>query len=261
MMWPAAMKRSFGGFCGATFIIGSGLGSLETAANPYMASKYQNSLVPRMMCDSDSRFLVTGPPKYAELRINLAQAVQAIGTVIGPVLGSYVFFKSTGDSVTSLQTVQWVYLAIAIFVFCLAIVFYLVVIPEVTGEFIPFGILKNFVSLLLDADMAEQADITHETDNERLNREKPFRKQYRLFHATFAQFCYTGAQSKCVYFRSCSIVLCSGVVAIAGYFINYITEIRPDTDSALGAKFLAAAQGCFAVGRFSGSGVSCTALS
>jgi hypothetical protein len=38
-MWPAGLKKSFGGFCGATFIIGSGLGSLETAANPYMASK------------------------------------------------------------------------------------------------------------------------------------------------------------------------------------------------------------------------------
>lgn len=23
---------------------------------------------------------------------------------------------------------------------------------------------------------------------------QPFRKQYRLFHAAFAQFCYTGAQ-------------------------------------------------------------------
>jgi len=32
---------------------------------------------------------------------------------------------------------------------------------------------------------------------------KPLWKQYRLFHAAFAQFCYTGAQ-----------------VAIAGYFIN-----------------------------------------
>lgn len=99
-MWPAALKASFGGFCGtilarsrilnnctddvciigATFIIGSGLGTLETAANPYMA--------------------VTGPPKYAELRINIAQAIQAVGTVIGPVLGSYVFFDSTGDSVS-----------------------------------------------------------------------------------------------------------------------------------------------------------------
>ena len=40
-MWPAGLKRSFGGFCGATFVIGSGLGSLETAANPYMASRHQ----------------------------------------------------------------------------------------------------------------------------------------------------------------------------------------------------------------------------
>lgn len=36
-MWPAGLNRSFGGFCGATFVIGSGLGSLETAANPYLA--------------------------------------------------------------------------------------------------------------------------------------------------------------------------------------------------------------------------------
>jgi MFS transporter, FHS family, L-fucose permease len=142
--------------------------------------------------------LVTGPPKYAELRINLAQAVQAIGTVIGPVLGSYAFFKSTGDSVQSLQNVQWVYLAIAIFVFCLAVVFYLVVIPEVTGKFIlPWLIQKfslNFLSK--DADMAEQAEITHETSEERENRDKPFWEQYRLFHAAFAQFCYTGAQGR-----------------------------------------------------------------
>ena len=41
MMWPAALKESFGGFCGATFIIGSGLGCLETAANPYMAGEWE----------------------------------------------------------------------------------------------------------------------------------------------------------------------------------------------------------------------------
>ena len=194
MMWPAALKRSFGGFCGATFIIGSGLGSLESAANPYIT--------------------VCGPPRYAELRINLAQSFNAIGTVMGPVLGSYVFFKNTSDSVQSLQSVQWVYLGIACFVFLLAGVFYVSPIAEVT-----------------DADMERQVQGTH------TNRaDKPFWKQYTLFHAALAQFCYTGAQ-----------------VAIAGYFINYITETRSNTSSALGAKFLASAQGCFAVGRFSGS--------
>jgi FHS family L-fucose permease-like MFS transporter len=59
------------------------------------------------------------------MRINLSQAFNGVGTVIAPVLGSYVFFKNTGDDTGSLKTVQWVYLAIAVFVFLLAIVFYL----------------------------------------------------------------------------------------------------------------------------------------
>lgn len=67
---------------------------------------------------------------------------------------------------------------------------------------------------------------------------KPFHKQYRLFHAAFAQFCYTGSQ-----------------VAIASYFINYAVETRPGTSSATGARLLAGAQGGFAAGRFAGSAI------
>lgn len=52
--WPCILYRSFGGFCAAIFIIGNGLGSLETAANPYIT--------------------VCGPPKYSEIRINFSQA-------------------------------------------------------------------------------------------------------------------------------------------------------------------------------------------
>lgn len=78
--------------------------------------------------------------------------------------------------------------------------------------------------------MAYQAEETHANADS-----VPFHKQYRLFHAAFAQFCYTGAQ-----------------VAIAGYFINYVTETRPNTSAALGAKFLAGAQAAFALGRFAG---------
>ncbi|CAI7600481.1 unnamed protein product, partial [Penicillium palitans] len=151
-MWPAGLNQSFGGFCGATFVIGSGLGSLETAANPYLT--------------------VCGPPRYSEIRINFAQAFNAIGTVVGPVLGSYVFFTETEDDVAALQRVQWVYLAIGVFVFLLAGVFFLSNIPEVTDE-----------------DMAFQVAQTHVDE-----QDKPFWKQYKLFHATLAQFTYTGAQ-------------------------------------------------------------------
>ena len=103
--WPCILHRSFGGFCAAIFIIGNGLGSLETAANPYIT--------------------VCGPPRYAEMRINLSQAFNGVGTVVAPLLGSYVFFKNVQDDAASLRNVQWVYLAIACFVFLLAGVFYL----------------------------------------------------------------------------------------------------------------------------------------
>lgn len=116
------------------------------------------------------RDTVCGPPKYSEIRINISQAFNGIGTVIAPVLGSYVFFAF--DDTRALQNVQWVYLAIAVFVFSLAFIFFLSTIPEIT-----------------DADMAFQAEETHVGESD-----LPFRKQYRVFHAAFAQFFYTGAQ-------------------------------------------------------------------
>lgn len=86
------------------------------------------------------------------------------------MLGSYVFFAF--DDTRALANVQWVYLSIAVFVLLLAIVFLFSTIPEIT-----------------DADMAFQAAETHAGQDD-----KPLWKQYRLFHAAFAQFCYTGAQ-------------------------------------------------------------------
>ena len=76
-----ALKRRstarFGGFCGGMFIVGSGLSTLETAANPFIAT--------------------CGPPRYSELRLTLAQAFQAIGSVVAPVLASQVIFKNVNE--------------------------------------------------------------------------------------------------------------------------------------------------------------------
>ncbi|EHK99045.1 putative L-fucose-proton symporter [Glarea lozoyensis 74030] len=196
MFWPSGVKRSFPGFCGSMFIVGSGLSTLETAANPFIAT--------------------CGPPRYSEIRLTLAQSFQAVGTVVAPVLASQVIFKNVDD--TSLESVQWVYLGIAIFVFLLAIVFFFAPIPEVT-----------------DADMANQAEQSaQDTDYE----DKPLSKQFTLFYGVVAQFCYVGAQ-----------------VAYAGYFINYVRWIKPGTSHATGSNLLAGAQGCFAVGRFAASGL------
>ena len=119
MFWPSAVYRSFGGFCGALFIVGSGLSTLETSANPFIAT--------------------CGPPRLSEFRLELSQSFQAVGSVIAPLLASRVFFKKVGD--TDLSNVQWTYLGIAVFVFLLAVVFFFSPIPEVT-----------------DADMALQAE-------------------------------------------------------------------------------------------------------
>ncbi|KAI9670726.1 MAG: hypothetical protein M1817_003836 [Caeruleum heppii] len=194
MFWPSGIKRSFGGFCGSMFIVGSGLSTLETSANPFIAT--------------------CGPPRWSELRLNLAQSFQAIGTVVAPLLASRVLFKDVGEEgSTSLQSVQYVYLGIACFVFLLAIVFFFAPIPEVT-----------------DADMADQAE---QSAADTGYFDKPMRKQYTLFFGVFAQFCYVGSQ-----------------VAIAGYFINYVTEAKPGLSSARGSDQLAIAQGLFAIGRF-----------
>ncbi|KAF2454119.1 L-fucose permease Glucose/galactose transporter-like protein [Lineolata rhizophorae] len=154
MFWPSAVKRSFPGFCGSMFIVGCGLSTLETSANPYIA--------------------VCGPPKWSEFRLELSQSFQAVGSVVAPVLASQVIFKNVGTDGKDLAAVQFVYLGIAAFVFLLAIVFYFAPIPEIT-----------------DADMADQAEMTTSTTG---YKDKPLRKQYTLFWGVVAQFCYVGAQ-------------------------------------------------------------------
>lgn len=78
--------------------------------------------------------------------------------------------------------------------------------------------------------MAFQTQETHVDADD-----KPFRKQYKLFHAAFAQFCYTGAQ-----------------IAIAAYFINYVLDKRPSTSKSMASQLFAGAQAAFAAGRFIG---------
>jgi MFS transporter, FHS family, L-fucose permease len=134
------------------FIVGSGLSTLETSANPYIA--------------------VCGPPKWSEFRLELSQSFQAVGSVVAPVLASFVIFKNVGTDGKSLESVQWVYLGIACFVGLLAIVFYFAPLPEIT-----------------DADMADQAEMTTGATGGATNyKDKPLRKQYTLFWGTAAQF-------------------------------------------------------------------------
>lgn len=94
------------------FVVGAGLSTLETAADPFLA--------------------ICGPPRYSEIRLNLAQAVQGVGSFVAPLLASRVFFQHTSDSEAGLKNVQWTYLAVACFVALLIVLFALVPMPEIT---------------------------------------------------------------------------------------------------------------------------------
>ncbi|CAM1503797.1 Fc.00g013880.m01.CDS01 [Cosmosporella sp. VM-42] len=172
LFWPSGIKKSFGGFCGSMFVVGAGLSTLETAADPFLA--------------------ICGPPKYSEIRLNLAQAVQGVGSFVAPLLASRVFFAHTLNTDQGLRNVQWVYLGVAGFVALLMVLFFLAPFPEIT-----------------DADMGVQEGEIGEYDP------GPFKKQYNLFLAVWSQFCYVGAQ-----------------VAVANYFIYFCREAgRSDSQS------------------------------
>ncbi|PSS02171.1 glucose/galactose transporter [Coniella lustricola] len=110
LFWPSAVYRSFAGFCGSLFVVGSGLSTLETSANPFIAT--------------------CGPPRLSEFRLELSQSFQAIGSVVAPLLAARVFFSHTEPN--DISKVQWTYLGIAAFVFLLAVVFFFSPIPEIT---------------------------------------------------------------------------------------------------------------------------------
>ncbi|KAF2184446.1 MFS monosaccharide transporter-like protein [Zopfia rhizophila CBS 207.26] len=111
VFWPSAVLTSFPAFLISNFIVGLGLSTLEISANPFIT-----------LC---------GPPEYAEARLNLSQAVQAIGSILSPLLAKKVLFKASAGS---LIDVQWTYLGISFFTVILAIVYYYVPLPEATDE-------------------------------------------------------------------------------------------------------------------------------
>jgi fucose permease len=113
IFWPSAVLSSFPAFIVSNFIVGSGLGVLETAANSFIA-----------LC---------GPQENAELRLNISQGIQAIASVVSPLLSEGVLFKNV-TNVSALINAQWTYLSIAFFDLLLAAALYYLPIPEAPDD-------------------------------------------------------------------------------------------------------------------------------
>ena len=73
MFYPAARLPSYPVFLTALFVLASGITLLQVAANPYVS--------------------LLGPPRLASSRLNLAQALNSLGTTIAPKLGGLLILS------------------------------------------------------------------------------------------------------------------------------------------------------------------------
>jgi len=116
MFYPSAQNASFSFFLLALFVLASGLTFLETAANPYIT--------------------VLGKPETSEFRLNLSQSFNGVGSFLGPIVGGALFFGNNPsvDGSSELDSVKFVYIAIAAVVLMVAFLFVRTPMPEVKEE-------------------------------------------------------------------------------------------------------------------------------
>ncbi len=106
---PGAALMKFPIFLLALFIIGCGLAILETSANPYSAE--------------------LGPKETSASRLNLSQAFNGLGCILGPLtIGGFLFSETKGN-------VALPYTIMGITVLCLALFFSRVKLPEIHSEY------------------------------------------------------------------------------------------------------------------------------
>lgn len=195
VFWPSAVLVSFVAFVVSNFVVGVGVSIIELGANPFVA-----------LC---------GPPVHSETRLNISQGVQAIGTVVAPVLAQKVIFKNVTNAATLIDA-QWTYLGISLFAVALAVAFLYLPINEAG-----------------DDDFEEAAEKRQSVNSAQLFGVKVV--YITLALGAFSQFCYVGAQ------ESASV-----------NYLSYIAAVEPSSNVEGTGPFSYQAAGhtVFAIGRF-----------
>lgn len=191
--------ESFWIFLICLFIMGCGLATLETAANPYTTK--------------------LGPKETAEQRINFSQSFNGLAWVIGPLIALYIYKGQDAGAGQRLSSMILPYMAIAVVVIAVAVLFIKTPLPEISEE----------------ANGTDDASVN--SDNSSFIA-KPLLKQKHFVLGVIAQFCYVAAQT-----------------GIFSYLINFVTDENqtPHFDKANGPLFLAVGFALFMIGRMSGS--------
>ncbi|KAF7193563.1 L-fucose-proton symporter [Pseudocercospora fuligena] len=195
IFWPAAVLTSWPTFLVTNFIVGFGLSQLEVSANAFIS-----------LC---------GPAQYAEMRLNLSQAVQAVGSVVAPLIADKAFFRKSLHA-PSLVNTQWAYLGIALATVVLAVIYFYIPLPEATD------------SELEDAAERMDGANTAKFGNIRII-------WYVLGFGVLSQFCYVGGQE-----------------VVGTSFGSYLEAVYPSLNQ---SNYFAIAHTAFAVSRFLAAGL------
>jgi len=148
--------ESFWVFLICLFVMGCGLATLETAANPYTTK--------------------LGPKESAERRINFSQSFNGLAWVIGPLIGLFIYGNHSNVAGEKLSSMILPYCVIGGTVLLVAILFVLTKLPEIKEEE-TFG----------------ENDSVASSDRTPMN--KPLIKHRHFVLGVIAQFCYVAAQT------------------------------------------------------------------
>lgn len=146
---PATQIDTYWAFLTGLFVLATGLTLLETIANPYTT--------------------VLGSPQMGATRINLAQTCNAVGWILGPLVGGQFVLSATGEANTSNSTLYIPYLGIGLVVVILVVLFARSELPDLQAE--------------------------EEPGETKTASEKPLFQRWHFLLAVLAQFLYVSAQT------------------------------------------------------------------
>lgn len=148
--------ESFWIFLICLFIMGCGLATLETAANPYTTK--------------------LGPKESAERRINFSQSFNGLAWVVGPLIGLFIYGNNSNIAGQKLSSMILPYCAIGGTVLLVALLFVFTKLPEIKEE-------ENF----------NKNDQFASSGGKEID--KPLIKHRHFVLGVIAQFCYVAAQT------------------------------------------------------------------
>jgi FHS family L-fucose permease-like MFS transporter len=150
--------ESFWIFLSCLFILGCGLATLETAANPYTTK--------------------LGPKETAERRINLSQSFNGLAWIIGPLIALSIYDNHSNEAGEKMVSLIVPMAGIGIVVFLVALVFMKLPLPEISEE-----------------DELQGHGIKLEDIAANPGNHKSLIKEKHFVMGVIAQFCYVAAQT------------------------------------------------------------------